>query len=97
MRLSWRPQKHDPAAVFYTVLRTNTPNGAVFCAGRLNNASDNCQLAMQALASTRATSFVDHPGPGPWTYRIGVSANWLNDFGLGDVYVVSKPLTVTVR
>ncbi len=36
------------------------------------------------------------PGPGTWTYRVGVSANWLDDVRLGDVYVVSDPVTVTV-
>jgi hypothetical protein len=46
--------------------------------------------------TTKTTSFVDHPGPGTWTYRIGVSANWLDDPKLGDVYVVSRAVPVTV-
>ena len=32
--------------------------------------------------------------PGDWTYRVGVSANWLNDPTLGDVYVLSGPAAV---
>ena len=66
------------------------------CAGRLRNSSDNCQLYAEEVGSLRAASFDDRPGLGNWTYRIGVSANWLNDLKLGDVYVVSPPLTVTV-
>ena len=30
------------------------------------------------------------------SYRIGLAANWLNDTRLGDVYVVSPPVAVTV-
>jgi hypothetical protein len=49
---------------------------------------------VETRATTKGTSFVDNPGPGTWTYRIGVSANWLNDLQLGDDYVVSPPVTV---
>jgi hypothetical protein len=52
---------------------------------------------METVASTKATSFVDRPGPGTWTYRIGVAANWLNDPNLGDVTLLGRPVTVTVR
>ena len=97
VRLSWRSQRTAPAGVFYTVLRTKLPNGGVGCAPKLNNSSQDCRLYVEAPASTRSTSYVDRPGPGSWTYRIGVSANWLDDFGLGDVYVVSRPVAVTVR
>jgi hypothetical protein len=31
-----------------------------------------------------------------WTYRIGISANWLDDPHFGDVYVFSRPVTVSV-
>jgi hypothetical protein len=47
--------------------------------------------------ATRSPSFVDRPGPGHWTYRVGVAANWLNDPTLGDIYVVSQPVSVTVK
>ena len=63
---------------------------------RPQNASDDCRLYMDPVGTTAGTSFVDRPGPGTWTYSIGVSANWLNDFALGDVYFVSRPVTVTV-
>ena len=66
----------------------------VFCAG--TRAADQCRLYPDLTAATRGTSYVDRPGKGTWTYRIGVSANWLDDERLGDVYVVSRPETVTV-
>ena len=39
------------------------------------------------IAATKGDSYDDQPGPGTWTYRVGVSANWLDDPRLGDVYV----------
>jgi len=95
VRLTWRDAQAGPAAGFYHVFRVNTPTD-VTCAGRLNGSSDNCALYTNPLATTGATSFADHPGPGTWTYRLGIAANWLNDPLLGDVYVVSKPVTATV-
>jgi Dolichyl-phosphate-mannose-protein mannosyltransferase len=94
--LSWRPQESGRTQMFYRVLRApKAAGGDVACGGR-QNASDDCQLYMDAVGTTAGASFVDRPGPGTWSYRIGVSANWLNDFGLGDVYFVSRPVTVTV-
>ena len=96
VRLAWRGGEPGTAAGFYHVLRSNAPKGEVECAGRVNNSADNCVLYTDSIATTRATSFTDHPGPGLWTYRIGVAANWLNDPTLGDIYVVSKPAEVKV-
>jgi hypothetical protein len=97
VHLEWRPgPAGDAASVFYRVLRARGAGGGAACAGRLRNSSDNCQLYMDDLGSVRVRSFDDRPGPGSWSYRIGVAANWLNDPSLGDVYVVSPPVTVTV-
>jgi hypothetical protein len=97
VHLEWRSQSPGETAVFYRVFRTKGPDGGVACAGRLRNSSDNCELYGDDVGSVRAPSFEDRPGAGSWSYRIGVAANWLNDTGLGDVYVVSPPVTVTVR
>jgi hypothetical protein len=95
VKLSWQPQSAAPASVFYRVLRTNLRGGLSFCAGRLNNAADNCQFYAESVGTTRGTTFVDHPGTGEWMYRIGVSANWLDDIALGDVTVLSLPAVVS--
>jgi hypothetical protein len=54
-------------------------------------------LYAEDIGSTRGTQFVDHPRAGNWTYRVGISTNWLADPKLGDVYVLSKPVPVRVR
>ena len=51
---------------------------------------------MEEVATSRHPRSRIDPGAGNWSYRIGVAANWLNDPTLGDVYVVSPPVTVTV-
>ena len=94
VQLSWHGGNAGTATAFYRVLRTSQAGGGVACAGRLNGSSDNCGLYMDSVGTTKATSFVDHPGRGTWTYRIGVAANWLDDPTLGDIYVVSRPVTV---
>jgi hypothetical protein len=95
VQLSWRDAQAGPAAGFYHVLRANA-SADVACAGRLNGSSDNCALYTNSVTTTTATSFTDRPGAGTWTYRLGIAANWVNDPSLGDVYVVSKPVTATV-
>jgi hypothetical protein len=98
VHLDWRPHPAGTASIFYRVLRTKGGGGGVACAGRLRNSSDNCLLYVDAdVGSVRGRSFDDRPGAGSWSYRIGIAANWLNDPSLGDVYVVSPPVTVTVR
>ena len=52
---------------------------------------------MTPLAATRGREYVDHPPPGRWTYRVGLTANWLNDPTLGDVLLLSTPARVTVH
>jgi len=96
VQLTWHSLKPGAARAFYHVLRADTPNGDVGCAGRLNGSSDNCVLSTSSIVTTRATTFTDHPGPGTWTYRIGVAANWLNDPALGDIYVVTKPAAIRI-
>jgi hypothetical protein len=94
VRLSWHAPRSRGGAVFYRILRGHQPD--VLCGGRLNNAADDCRLYAEQIGVTRGTTFVDHPPPGRWMYRIGVSANWLNDTTLGDIYVVSTPVPITV-
>jgi hypothetical protein len=96
VQLSWRGGNAATSAAFYRVLRAGGTLQGLVCAGRRNGASDNCVLFGNTVDTTAHTSFVDHPGRGTWTYRVGVAANWLDDPTLGDVYVVSRPVTVPV-
>ena len=95
VQLNWKRQAVRSAKTFYVVLRTNAPEGGVTCA-HVVNASVDCRLSVENSFPTRGTAYADQPGKGTWTYRIGVSANWLDDPRLGDVYVLSPPVTVTV-
>jgi hypothetical protein len=97
VRLDWRPRPSAGGSVFYRMLRKHGAGDGAACPGRLRDASDSCQLFMDEVGSSRGTNFDDRPGRGTWTYRVGVAANWLNDSKLGDVYVVSNPVIVTVR
>jgi hypothetical protein len=96
--LEWKGDPSRSAAVFYRILRSNATGGSggVSCAHTVPNASHDCRLFMDAVGATRVTTYVDRPGRGTWTYRIGASANWLDDYAYGDVYVTSPPTTVTV-
>jgi hypothetical protein len=94
VHIRWRAQPSSGGKVFYRVLRGK--GNDVGCGGRLNNAPDDCRAFADDVGATRATEFVDHPGSGVWAYHVGVAANWLNDPKLGDVYVLSRPVTVVV-
>ena len=98
VHLSWNGWRSRPAGVFYRVLRSypTLTNGGLGCSGTARGAND-CRLYMETAGSTKARSFVDRPGPGRWTYRVGVAANWLDDPQFGDVTLLSRPVTVTVR
>ena len=93
VHLSWHTPKPKATDVFFRVLRTKSSTD-VACAG--TRAADQCRLYTNPVAVARTSSYDDRPGAGTWTYRIGVSANWLDDPSLGDVYVLSPPVTVTV-
>jgi hypothetical protein len=95
VQLTWDPHHVRPAKTFYVVLRSTGAGGGVTCA-HFVSASVDCRLTVQNSIPTRATSLVDHPGSGTWTYRVAVSANWLNNDRLGDVYVLSEPVLITV-
>jgi hypothetical protein len=51
---------------------------------------------MDDLGAHSGGSWVDSPGSGPWTYRLGLAANWLNSPLYGDVYSLGPPLVVRV-
>ncbi len=61
-------------------------------------APDSCLLSAAAtpVGTARRGAWLDRPGRGTWTYRIGLSANWLNDPQFGDAYVFSRATTITV-
>jgi hypothetical protein len=95
VRLQWQSVRSRAGTTSYTIYRRSGDHD-VFC-GPIRNAPDLCTLYADRVGTTRATTFVDHPGKGTWTYRIGVTANWIDDPKAGDVYVFGPQLNVNVR
>ena len=94
--LTWRSQSPSGGPVFYHVFRTPASSSALSC--DTGAPAERCTLDNSVdLGPTRATTFADKPGRGTWDYRVGVSANWLDDITQGDVYMLGRPVRVTVR
>jgi hypothetical protein len=108
-RIRWDPSYTGSTRIFYTVLRSpeiyrdpsnpdeRTAVDGVSCRPRVHKSSADCQLYMLRIGATHHHRWLDGPAPGRWTYRVTMSANWLDDTGLGDALMVSAPVTVTVR
>jgi len=94
VRLTWQPQRSSFGATFYSVYRAHGDDDAP--CGPVKNAPSFCTLQSKQIGTTRTTTFVDHPPAGQWTYRVGVTANWLDNTSYGDVYVFSRPLVLRI-
>jgi hypothetical protein len=105
-QLTWNAPSSGSTKVFYTILRArpiapDTDNDdrktvrGLSCKERRNGAPLSCDLVMNHLSITDRQLYIDRPPPGPWTYRVGMTANWVNDTSLGDVMLVSEPVTIT--
>jgi hypothetical protein len=94
--LTWRRQTSAGGPLFYHVFRTAASASAFSCDATTH--AERCVLANTTdLGATTAETFADHPPHGSWDYRVGVSANWLDDLTQGDVYLLGRPVRVTVR
>jgi hypothetical protein len=95
VRLRWDPSEPAAARVFYRVWRSSLPTGGATCTNVPHAASD-CELTMDDIGAHDGGLFVDKPGHGRWTYRLGLAANWLDSPLYGDVYSVGPSVTVRV-
>lgn len=95
VKLTWRPQATAGGPLFYHVFRGPADWHDYTCPS--TGGALQCYVSMLDVGTTRATSFVNFPPAGRWSYRVGVAANWLNDTSLGDVYVLSSPVVLTLR
>jgi hypothetical protein len=104
-RVTWRGASASSTHAFYRVFRVRPVRPApdptlppdrdgIRCLARAPRSRDrasDCRLEMNVIGESRTTSFVDHPPAGPWVYRVGVVANWLDDPELGDLFLLSAP------
>ncbi len=93
VHLHWSGFSAGPSHVFYRVRNVRGPKD-YFCLG--SSGASLCYYAGVLRRRTRGTEIVDRPGPGTWTYRLAVGANWLDDPMMGDLFLLSAPVTVTV-
>lgn len=95
--LSWKPQHGIGGPVFYHVYRDRPTTNVYLCATG-GAPAPRCEILLADVGATHATHLVDRPRyRGPWVYRVGPAANWLNSTAYGDVYLMSSPITVRVR
>ncbi len=93
--LTWKPQHAAGGPLFYHVYRGPAQWHDYTCAS--STGAQQCYVSQLDLGATGAAHFLDHPPAGHWSYRIGVSANWLDDLQLGDVYELSSRALAVVR
>jgi hypothetical protein len=93
--LSWRKQAPLGGPVFFRVWRGH--KDAFTCSTPAVSGGRICNVDLPEIGTTHADEFVDHPGPGSWVYRVAIAANWLNNAGYGDPYLVSNLVAVTRR
>jgi hypothetical protein len=92
--LDWKQPRTSGTRVFYKVFRSPASTDYI-CFAR-DPGADQCTLVSVENQVVRGTAAVDRPGTGTWTYRVGTGANWVDDPGLGDIFLLSNPVTVTV-
>ena len=92
--LGWDAPPANGANVFYRLYRS--PSASDHSCTDPYRGVARCVLASPQLRTTRRTFAVDRPGPGTWTYRVGAAANWVDNPEMGDVFLLSNPVTVKV-
>jgi hypothetical protein len=105
LRLRWTPPRRVSADQFYVVLSSPrrywfAQSGGYVVEGihcRAGGASKRCTVEMSELGRTRETELLFPQPRGLYTYRVALAANWRDDLGAGDIFLISKPLSVQVR
>jgi hypothetical protein len=98
----WRGASASTTHAFYRVFRVRPEKPApdptlargrdgIRCLAVGQHRANDCRLEMTPIGVSRTTSFVDPPPAGPWVYRVGLVANWLDDPTLGDLMLLSRP------
>ena len=94
VQVSWPKLRPLGGTTDYVVLRAPA-NEPIICDATSGGAQ--CRLNTETVNATSATSFVDKPSAGRWTYRVGAVASWIEDPTAGNIFVVGPPVTITAR
>jgi hypothetical protein len=93
LRVTW-PRLHPLGGTMgYLVIRAPA-NDWLYC--DVTGGGSQCRLLGSVIAATKGTSIVDRPPPGTWVYRVAAVASWIAEPTAGDIYVVGRPVRVTV-
>ena len=96
MRLNWQRQQPTGTRASYAIFRD--PADQVRCTPQGNGASSCAFAGTQVAAVTGAvTSYTDHPPPGTWTYRVGLSETAYGPQAPANEILISRPVTVVAR
>jgi hypothetical protein len=96
--LSWPSQRAHGAHVVYEIFRE--PTDGLVCTLRRHSAavcvfqSDGVNDFLVPLIRTAATSFRDHPDPGPWVYRVAATISGDPKVS-GDLMLLSRAAPIT--
>ena len=96
--LSWPDPGSGSVAPTYLVLRVpsgTTTDEGVNCGPRPGGVPP-CVIAMDELGYTTKRSYIDHPGPGRWVYRVALAGSYTADPNGGDPHLFSGPTRVAV-
>ncbi len=90
--LRWRDERPAGGPVFFRIWRGHADG--LGCP--VHRGATICNVTMPEVGVSKTNSFVDHPPPGRWVYRVALAANWLDDPAFGDPYLIGRRLEVTV-
>jgi hypothetical protein len=94
--LSWPRQNGHGSRIGYTIMRS-PDTGAPDCV-RTPSTSAACVYPANFIGFNESkTSFLDHPKPGAWIYRIAVTATPYGPMSATDLVVISSPGRVVVH
>ena len=94
--LSWKRQQPGGSRASYAIFRDRSDRA--ICVP-VRHAAADCTYFGTRVAAVKGnvTSWVDHPPPGTWAYRVALSATPVGPQVPTDYILLSRPVTVTVR
>jgi hypothetical protein len=90
VRLDYRRPSSGRSTAWFTIMRTRPGDGCTF----YPEGARECLLDMPKVTTTQARTYVDHPGAGPWWYRVAMVADSNRAEMGGDLMLISPAVVV---